>query len=111
MAEPQEDSVAIAQSGINPITGSPLSSEQRKALFRRTVAPSSILGGGGLVKTTDNTSSIVVAQTQQITSLQDQLNTIRAEIIVLNNGLSNINNTIQKNGIMEQQQLLKDQEE
>ena len=30
MAQEQEDSVAIAQSGINPLTGSPLSSEQRK---------------------------------------------------------------------------------
>ena len=92
MAEPQEDSVAIAQSGINPITGSPLSSEQRKALFRRTVAPSSILGqSGSLVGRNDDSSSIVVAQTQQITSLQDQLNVIRAQVSVLDKKLeSNI---------------------
>jgi hypothetical protein len=106
-----EDPVAIAQSGINPITGSPLSSEQRKALFRRAVAPSSILAkGGALVRRTDDSSSLVVAQTQQITSLQDQINTLRAEVSVLNTGLASINNIIQRDGILEQQRLRGEQE-
>ena len=111
MAQEQEDSVAIAQSGINPLTGSPLSSEQRKSLFRKVSAPSSILGqGGALVKRTEDSSSLVVAQTQQITSLQDQLNVIRAEVSVLNTGLQGINKTIQQGGILEQQRLQKEQQ-
>jgi hypothetical protein len=111
MAQEQEDSVAIAQSGINPLTGSPLSSEQRKSLFRKVSAPSSILGqGGALVKRTEDSSSLVVAQTQQITSLQDQLNVIRAEVSVLNTGLQSINKTIQQGGILEQQRLQKEQQ-
>jgi hypothetical protein len=36
------DPVAIAQSGVDPVTGSPLSSEVRKALFRRTIVPSKV---------------------------------------------------------------------
>jgi hypothetical protein len=111
MATPQEDSVAIVQSGINPITGSPLSSEQRKALLKRTVAPSSILGrGGSPIGRTDDSSSLVVAQTQQITSLQDQLNVLRVEVSTLNNGLTNIGNIIQRDGILEQQRLRGEQE-
>jgi hypothetical protein len=106
-----EDPVAIAQSGINPITGSPLSSEQRKALFRRAVAPSSILAkGGALVRRTDDSSSLVVAQTQQITSLQDQINTLRVEVSTLNTGLTSINTIIQRDGILEQQRLKGEQE-
>ena len=111
MAEPQVDSVAIAQSGINPITGSPLSSEQRKALFRRAAAPSSILGkNGALMRRTDDSFALVVAQTQQITSLQDQLNVLRVEVSVLNTGLTSINNIIQRDGILEQQRLKGEQE-
>jgi hypothetical protein len=111
MAEPQVDSVAIVKSGINPFTGSYLSSEQRKALFKRAAAPSSILGkGGALVRRTDDSSSLVVAQTQQITSLQDQLNVLRVEVSVLNTGLTSINNIIQRDGILEQQRLKGEQE-
>jgi hypothetical protein len=106
-----EDPVTIAQSGISPITGSPLSSEQRKVFFRRAVAPSSILGGGGaLVRRTDDSSSLVVAQTQQITSLQDQINVLRVEVSTLNNGLTSINTIIQRDGILEQQRLRGEQE-
>jgi hypothetical protein len=112
MTEPQVDPVSITQSGINPITGSPLSSEQRKALFKRAVAPSSILGkGGSLVKRTDDSSPLIVSQTQQITSLQDQLNVLRAEVSVLNTGLTSINNILQRDGILEQKRLKGEQEE
>jgi hypothetical protein len=106
-----EDPVAIAKSGINPFTGSYLSSEQRKALFKRAVAPSSILAkGGALVRRTDDSSSLVVAQTQQITSLQDQINTLRVEVSTLNTGLTSINTIIQRDGILEQQRLKGEQE-
>jgi len=107
-----EDPVAIAQRGINPITGSPLSSEQRKALFRRTAAPSSILGGGGaLVKRTDDSSALVVAQSQKITELQDQIDTIRVKVSILTTGLTSINNIIKQDGVLEQQRLTGEKEE
>lgn len=108
----QVDPVAIAQSGIDPISGSPLSSEQRKALFKRAVAPSSILGkGGALVRRTDDRTSLVVAQTQQITTLQDQLNVLRVEVAVLNSGLKSIGGIIQQDGVLEQQRLKGEQEQ
>jgi hypothetical protein len=111
MAEPQLDPGAIAQSGFNPITGSPLSSEQRKALFRRTAAPSSILSkGGALVKRTDDSSSLVVAQTQQITSLQEQINIVRVEVSSLTKGINNVGAIIRQDGILEQNGLKGEQE-
>ena len=107
----QVDSLAIAQSGIDPISGSPLSSEQRKALFKRAAAPSSILGrGGALARRTDGGTSLVVAQTQQITTLQDQLNVLRVEVSVLNNGLKSIGGIIQQDSFLEQQRLKGEQE-
>ena len=39
------DPVSIAQAGVDPVTGSPLSSEVRKALFRRSsITSSSVFG-------------------------------------------------------------------
>jgi hypothetical protein len=107
----QVDPAKIAQTGYDPVTGSPLSAEVRKALFRRTVSPSSIFGGGGsLVRRTDDSSALVVAQTQQITQLQDQLNVLRVEVSVINNGLQNIAQIIRQDGILEEQRLRTEQE-
>jgi hypothetical protein len=105
------DPVTIAQSGIDPVTGSPLSAEVRKALFKRTITPSSVFGrGGALVKRTDDSSSLVVAQTQQISTLQEQINSLRSEVIFLNTGLVNIGNLIQQDSVLEQQRLKGEQE-
>jgi hypothetical protein len=107
----QVDPATIAQTGYDPVTGSPLSADVRKALFRRTVSPSSIFGGGGaLVRRTDDSSALVVAQTQQITQLQDQLNVLRVEVSVINNGLQNIAQIIRQDGILEEQRLRTEQE-
>jgi hypothetical protein len=107
----QVDPATIAQTGYDPVTGSPLSAEVRKALFRRTVSPSSIFGGGGsLVRRTDDSSALVVAQTQQITQLQDQLNVLRVEVSVINNGLQNIAQIVRQDGILEEQRLRTEQE-
>ena len=107
----QIDPATIAQTGYDPVTGSPLSAEVRKALFRRTVSPSSIFGGGGsLVRRTDDSSALVVAQTQQITQLQDQLNVLRVEVSVINNGLQNIAQIVRQDGILEEQRLRTEQE-
>lgn len=76
------DPVAIAQSGVDPVTGSPLSSEVRKALFRRTIVPSKVFGrGGALVKRNE---SALVSQRQvnaleSIVPLQNQIISLRNE--------------------------------
>ena len=41
------DLAQIAQSGVDPISGSYLSAERRKALFKRSQVSSNIFGGGG----------------------------------------------------------------
>jgi hypothetical protein len=107
------DPVAIAQSGVDPVTGSPLSSEVRKALFRRTVVPSKVFArGGALVKRDD--SALVVQQqvnTQEsISSLQNQINNLRTEVAGLTAGLATISRLIQADSVVEQTQIRTEQE-
>jgi hypothetical protein len=81
------DLAEIAQSGIDPVTGSPLSAERRKALFKRAqISSSSVFGGGGagaLVPVSKGpdpeTLAIVNTNTSAITSLQKQVNDLAAK--------------------------------
>jgi len=105
------DPISIARSGIDPVTKSPLSADVRKALFRRTVSPASVFGrGGALVKRGDPTA-IVSAQSQQLSSFQEQLNVIRAEVTVLNTGINGIAESIRQESALEQQRLLGEQQQ
>jgi regulator of replication initiation timing len=127
------DLAEIAQSGIDPVTGSPLSAERRKALFRRSqISSSSVFGGGGalvpvsrgpdpetLSIVNTNTSAIASLQKQvndlaakdtqilvavsQITALQNQINTVQSSISDLSNSLQQISNLIAENSALEQQ--------
>ena len=83
------DLVQIAQSGVDPISGSYLSAERRKALFKRSQVSSNIFGGGGALvpiskKSDPETLAIVKSQSTSITSLQGQVNTLSSEVANLN---------------------------
>lgn len=104
------DPVTIAQNGVDPITGSPLSSEVRKALFKKTVVPSAIFGRGGALVKRDEGALVAQQTNQQIVSLQDQIQTVNVQVINLTNGLNNIAAQLAADSALERQQILADRE-
>ena len=78
------DLAEIAQSGIDPVSGSPLSAEKRKELFRRSqISSAGIFGGGGsgaLVPSNSGpdpqTLELVKSNSDSISSFQNQLNNL-----------------------------------
>jgi len=113
------DPASIAQSGIDPITGSPLSATVRKALFKRVTVSSSSFGGGGgggaLVKTQQlpdpQTLAIEQSNQQSLLLLQSQLTNLRNDISSLGSGLNRIADILQTNANQEIQKLKADQEQ
>ena len=98
------DLAQVAQSGVDPISGSYLSAERRKALFKRSQVSSNIFGGGGALvpiskKSDPETLSIVKSQSTSITSLQGQVNTLSSEVANLNKVIIIQTQTI--NGVQE----------
>jgi hypothetical protein len=77
------DLAQIAQSGVDPISGSYLSAERRKAIFARSrnVSSNIFRRGGALVpinrQPDDGALALVQTQSQTITSLQEQVNSLR----------------------------------
>jgi cell division protein FtsL len=99
------DLAQIAQSGIDPATGSYLSAEKRKSLFKRNQVSSNIFSGRGALvpvnKQSDpETLAIVRTQSTSITSLQSQVNSLRTEVGTLNAIITNQTKNV--NGIQEQ---------
>ena len=98
------DLAQIAQGGVDPVSGSYLSTERRKALFKRSQVSSNIFGGGGALvpidkKSDPETLAIVKSQSTSITSLQDRVNTLSSEIVNLNRVIFVQTQTI--NGVQE----------
>lgn len=117
MADPTEEE--IAQSGVDPKTGSYLSAERRKALFKSTrISSGSAFGGGGSLVpikpkpyAEPETLSIVKAQTNSITTIQTDINEIknqqeqfasnfrdfdglRNQVSSINQNINNLNNEL-----------------
>jgi len=85
MADQANSDLQAAQSGIDPITGSILSSETRKLLFKRSqMSSSSFLGGGGRSAIVPinrggpdpQTLAIVKAEESSITTIREQVNAL-----------------------------------
>jgi hypothetical protein len=80
------DLAQIAQSGVDPISGSYLSPERRKAIFAksRNVSSNIFRRGGPLVainrQPDDGALALVQTQSQTITSLQEQVNSLRVRV-------------------------------
>ena len=98
------DLAQVAQSGVDPISGSYLSAERRKALFKKSQVSSNIFGGGGAIvpiskKSDPETLSIVKSQSTSITTVQSQVNTLSSEVANLNKVIFIQTQTI--NGVQE----------
>lgn len=107
----------IAQSGVDPVTGSPLSKEVRKALFRRATVSSSVFDKGGALAikprediVNKKQDELIIKNTQTNNSLQEQINSLKQEVFVLSSGLTAISNLIQNEGAAERARLLQEQE-
>lgn len=117
MADPTDEE--IAQSGVDPRTGSYLSAERRKALFKSTrISSGSAFGGGGSLApirpkpyAEPETLSIVKAQNNSITTIQSDINEIknqqeqfsssfrdfeglRTQVSSINQNIGNLNNEL-----------------
>jgi hypothetical protein len=112
------DLAQIAQSGVDPISGSYLSAEKRKAIFARTRVSSNVFGRGGALvainKQSDSGTLVTTAiqnQTENISSLQGQINSLRAEVNDFRTALSRITDLIAYDSVLEQNRLKQEQEE
>ena len=100
------DLAQIAQSGIDPVSGSYLSAERRKAIFAKSRNVSSnIFKRGGALAPINNqpdsgTLALVHNQSQTITSLQDQVNSLRTQVVNFDNVIRIQTQTI--GGVQEQ---------
>jgi len=100
------DLAQIAQSGIDPASGSYLSAERRKAIFAKSRNVSSnIFRRGGALAPINNqpdsgTLALVQNQSQTITSLQEQVNSLRTQVVNFDNVIRIQTQTI--GGVQEQ---------
>lgn len=114
------DPITIAQTGVDPTTGSYLSSERRKAIFRSTRV-SGFTGGGGGGETGRGGAIIVRPQTslvdkaqdlqiqtaqQSVVGLQEQIQRVRVEVLNINTGLNNLAQQIANDSALEQRENL-----
>jgi len=112
------DLAQIAQSGIDPASGSYLSAEKRKAIFAKTQVSSNVFGRGGALvpinKQSDSGTLVTTAiqnQTQNISSLQGQINSLRSEVNDFRTALSRITDLIAYDSVLEQNSVKQEQEE
>jgi hypothetical protein len=85
------DLAQIAQSGVDPISGSYLSAERRRAIFEksRNVSSNIFRRGGPLVAINRQPDSgalaLVQTQSQTITSLREEVNSLRTQVVNFDN--------------------------
>ena len=99
----------IAQSGIDPVSGSPLSAEKRKELFRRSqISAAGVFGGGrggALVPVNrgpdPQTLAIVRTNTNTITSFQIQINNLTKQNNAVLSNLGKINSLQQQINVVQ----------
>lgn len=110
------DPVQIAQSGVDPVTGAPLSKEVRKALFRRATVSGSIFGRGGALvpqNRLDVSTLAPVPQSQpsaELVQLNQSVQAIRTDVSGLNGALTNIAKALQVDTSEETKRLTAEQE-
>lgn len=118
------DPFTIAQTGVDPITGSYLSSERRKAIFRSTRVSGFSGGGGGVegerggaivvrpqTSLVDRAQNLQIQQSQQsVGVIQQSLDVINVRVVDLTNSLNQLRIQNQLEGAVEQKNL-KDQQE
>lgn len=112
------DAITIAQTGVDPRTGSYLSAEARKALFRRATVSSSVFRGrgGALVRQDRNdlasTQSLAIVKANQssLGTISKQIEFVRVEVLNLTNGVRDIAKLLRGESIAEQRRIQQDQD-
>lgn len=110
------DPVQIAQSGVDPVTGSPLSKEVRKALFRKATVSGSIFGRGGALVPQNrlDVSTLALAPqskpSAELVQLNSSVQAIRTDVAELNGALTNIAKAFQVDTNAETARLTAEQE-
>lgn len=110
------DPVQIAQSGVDPATGSPLSKEVRKALFRRATVSGSIFGRGGALVPQNRLDASALAPppppqpSAELVQLNQSVQAIRTDVAGLNGALTNIVKALQADTNAETTRLTAEQE-
>jgi hypothetical protein len=117
------DPFTIAQTGVDPTTGSYLSSERRKAIFRSTRVSGFGGGGGGATERggaivvrpqtnlVDRAQNLQIQQTQQsVSAIQPILDVVRVNVRDLGTNINNLLKSIQGESAIEQKNI-KDQQE
>jgi hypothetical protein len=110
------DPVQIAQTGVDPVTGAPLSKEVRKALFRRATVSGSIFGRGGALvpqNRLDASALTPAPQSQpsaELVQLNQSVQAIRTDVSGLNGALTNIAKALQADTNAETTRLTTEQE-
>jgi hypothetical protein len=105
------DLKSVADSGVDPITGSPLSKEVRQAIFNNTSISSSIFRNNQTFiskYTQDNEEKVQLIESNQqyISSLGFQIQSLQQQVNNLNAGLIQISTLIQNDAQVEQQRIL-----
>lgn len=110
------DPAQIAQSGVDPVTGSPLSAEVRKALFRRATVSGSLFGrAGALVPVNRPDPSALVAPTPsqpqtELVQIKTQVDAINNNFEQLSTSLTRIADLIQADTDAQNQRITSEQE-
>lgn len=110
------DPVQIAQAGVDPVTGTPLSKEVRKALFRRATVSGSIFGRGGALVPQNRLDASALAPppssqpSAELVQLNQSVQAIRTDIAGLNGALTNIVKALQADTNAETTRLTAEQE-
>jgi hypothetical protein len=110
------DPVQIAQTGVDPVTGTPLSKEVRKALFRRATVSGSIFGRGGALVPQNRLDASALAPipksqpSAELVQLNASVQAIRTDVAGLNGALTNIVKALQADTNAETIRLTAEQE-
>jgi len=85
------DPITIAQTGVDPTTGSYLSSSARKAMFRSATVSGSVFGRGGALVAQPKNELATAQSVQLLESNRETLGTISQQIDSLRNQISSLN--------------------
>lgn len=101
---------SVASSGVDPVTGSPLSKEVRQAIFNRTrVSSSSFASDNRLVnqyiQSNNKNLELIENNRQSLISLDSQIQNLNQQIVNLNSGLDKISILLQEDGASDQRRI------
>jgi|DEB0MinimDraft_6_1074348.scaffolds.fasta_scaffold00988_3 hypothetical protein len=105
---------SVASSGVDPITGSPLSKEVRQAIFNKTRISGTAFNRDSFISqyVNDNKQKLELIQTNQesLIGVNTQINNLNQQIVTLNAGLTTIAQLLEKDAAGDQARLNADLE-